>query len=144
MRTVDTKEYLDNVRDMLSRGHTAIPVPVAGNSMCPFLHHGDTVFLDLPRRQLKKGDIVLFTRPSGRYVLHRISRVKEDGSFLLLGDNQMQPEPVAANAVHALVTTAIRKGKPVSPGSLIWWFYAHVWLWLTPQRRRIARLLKKR
>ena len=142
MRVIDTKEYLDQVCAMLQEGQKSAAVPVAGTSMAPFLRPGDTVYLDLPERPLKKGDIVLFTRADGRYILHRICKCLPDG-FLLLGDNQTQPEPVPAQRVRAIATGALRGGKPVKPGSLLWWFYGHVWLWLTPLRPKIAGLLHR-
>lgn len=141
MRIVDTQEYLDTVCGMLREGAAAVPVPVAGTSMCPFLHPGDTVYLDLLTHLPKKGDIVLFTRASGQYILHRISAVNPDGSYFLLGDNQMTKEPVpGVERIHAIVTAARVGDKMVRPGSFRWWVYAHVWLWLTPWRGKLAAL----
>lgn len=137
MQTVDTKEYLDMVCRLLAEGKTRVPVPVAGSSMVPFLHPGDTVYLDLPGK-LKKGDIVLFTRPGGRYILHRIVKVHPDGSFTITGDAQTFPEPVAgADRIKAVVTHAVCRGKPVKPGSFRWQFFATVWRWALPLRRQI-------
>ena len=144
MRIVDTQEYLDNVCQMLSEGAVSVPVPVAGTSMCPFLHPGDTVYLDLLTRPAKRGDIVLFTRPSGQYILHRISDVNPDGSFFLLGDNQLVKEPVSGpQRLRALATSARIKGKLVRPDSFRWWFYAHIWLCLAPYRAKIAALHRR-
>lgn len=150
MRIVDTQEYLDQVCAMLAEGQKSVPVPVAGTSMCPFLHPGDTVYLNLPDRALRKGDIVLFTRASGQYILHRISGVIPNG-YLLLGDNQATPEPVPAERIRAIVTHCRRGDKYTAPGSISWWFYEKVWLWLTPFRgkltglaRRISRIFGKK
>ncbi len=139
MRTVDTKQYLDAVCQMLREGASTVPVPVAGTSMVPFLRHGDTVYLSLPDSALKKGDIVLFTRPDGQYVLHRIVKVCRDGSFLLLGDAQVTKERVAsADRIHARVTAALRQGKMVQPGDREWELYAGPWVALAPLRRPIG------
>ena len=81
MRVMDTQAYLDNICSLLQQGHTPVSIPVSGNSMCPFLHPGDQVFLEKPQGALKKGDVVLFTRLTGQYVLHRIRKVNPDGSF---------------------------------------------------------------
>lgn len=143
MRIVDTQEYLTKVCAMLRDGTESVSVPVAGTSMCPFLRPGDTVILSLPGRRPKKGDIVLFTRADGRYILHRISAVNPNGIFLLLGDNQMASEPVPETQIHAIVTAARRGEKIVKPGSLLWWFFAHIWLWLTPWRGKIAAIVRK-
>ena len=43
---VDTKEYLNTICQLLREGKQDLPVPVTGNSMCPFLHPGDIVSLN--------------------------------------------------------------------------------------------------
>ena len=134
---VDTKEYLNTICQLLQEGKQDLPVPVTGNSMCPFLHPGDIVYLNR-YTELEKGDIVLFTRPDGSFVLHRIYQIKKDGSYLILGDNQMLPEPVPAERIHAIVTSARIKEKVITPKSLRWQCYAK--LWTRPVRRIIGKL----
>lgn len=126
-RIIDTAQYLDTVCQLLAEGKTDVPVPVAGNSMCPFLHPGDRVYLNFPREPLKEGQILLFNRPGGEYVLHRLHRIGPDGTLLLLGDNQVTPEPVPAERVRAVVTAATRKGSLLTPAHRTWRFYAHIW-----------------
>ena len=91
-RILDTQEYLDTVCQLLQQGETSVAVPVAGGSMVPFLHNGDTVYLDLPDSPVKRGDIVLYTRSYGRYILHRVYRVRRDGSYIMVGDAQTELE----------------------------------------------------
>ena len=134
---VDTKEYLNTICQLLQEGKQDLPVPVTGNSMCPFLHPGDIVYLNR-FAALEKGDIVLFTRPDGSFVLHRIYQIKKDGSYLILGDNQMLPEPVPTERIHAIVTSARIKEKVITPKSLRWQCYAK--LWTRPVRRIIGKL----
>ena len=147
MRVMDTQEYLDNICAMLRQGHTPVSIPVSGNSMCPFLHPGDQVFLENHQGKLKKGDVVLFTRPTGQYVLHRIRKVNPDGSFIMMGDNQNWTEPVASAAqIHAKVTAVQRKGRLSKPGDADWWFYEYPWRWCAPVRKQICKayaLIKK-
>ncbi len=141
---LDTNEFLDMICQLLEQGHTAVPVPVAGNSMVPFLHHGDTVYLDVPQRPLKRGDIVLYTRNSGRYILHRIYKVCRDGSYIMVGDAQQELERIPRREqIHAIVTSAQHKGKPLHPKSLRWWVYKHIWLRLVPLRYRLMDLRGK-
>lgn len=138
---LDTKEYLDTVCDLLSQGQQLVPVPVAGSSMTPFLHPGDTVYVDLPTQPLRKADIVLFTRPSGQYILHRIIKVNPDGSFIMLGDAQTEREYVdGPGRIHARVTKATHKGKLLTPRSLRWLFFATVWIWAAPLRPKLMAL----
>lgn len=150
-RTLDTKEYLDTVCDLLRQGNTCVPVPVAGTSMTPFLQPGDTVYLELPDSPLKEGDIVLFTRPDGRYVLHRIVTCNPDGSFILLGDSQTMRELVdGPHRIHGRVCKAVHDGKLLTPESPRWIYYATLWRHLEPLRprllglhNRLGKLLKK-
>lgn len=144
-KIVNTKEYLDMVCDLLAQGHTRVPVPVTGSSMVPFLHNGDMVYLDLPDTPLKRGDIVLYTRSGGQYVLHRIIRVCGDGSFVLVGDAQEERERVKnASRIHARVSEAVHKGRRTGPGDLRWKLFATVWIWVRPWRGKLMKLLGKR
>ena len=141
MRVVDTQEYLDNICAMLRQGHTPVSIPVSGISMCPFLHPGDQVFLELPEGKLKKGDVVMFTRPTGQYILHRIRRVNADGSFVMMGDNQTWTETVESAAqIHAKVTAVQRRGNMCRPGDPEWWFYENPWRWFAPVRRQLCQI----
>lgn len=143
MRTVDTKEYLDTVCGMLAEGNTGVPVPVAGTSMCPFLHPGDMVYLDTVTSAPRKGEILLFVRRNGQYVLHRVARRNRDGSLLMLGDNQTVLEPVAGAQIRARASYVRRGGKTVAPGSMIWWFFAGPWLWLAPIRGTVGKIWRR-
>ena len=140
-RIVDTQAYLDMVCQLLSEGKTEVPVPVKGVSMRPFLRDGDRVFLEKPGQMGRPGDIVLYTRPNGQYVLHRIYRVNPNGSFWIIGDSQTTLEPVAGmSQIHAKVSYVIAGGKTVKPGDFRWWFYACPWRVLAPWRRQISRI----
>lgn len=143
-RLIDTKEYLDTVCDLLQAGEKNISVPLAGTSMCPFLHPEDTVFLEPVGEKLRKGNIYLFLRPNGRYVLHRLIRVERSGGLWMLGDSQRTPEPVSGRErIRAQVSSVVRKGKPCAPGSFTWWFYACPWRWLWRLRRPISAVWEK-
>ena len=140
-RILDTQAYLDTICDLLRQGEKSVAIPVAGGSMVPFLHHGDTVYLDLLDSPPKRGDIVLYTRESGRYILHRIYKVNKDGSFIMVGDAQQVLEWIESREqIHARVTSARHKGKLNRPGTLRWWAYRHIWLWLLPVRHWLMSL----
>lgn len=141
---VDTQAFLDTVCQLLREGQRHVAIPVAGGSMVPFLHHGDTVYLDTPDSPLKKGDIVLYTRAGGRYVLHRIQRVLPDGGFVMVGDAQQELELIPNRSqIYARVTAVRHKGKLTGPGSFRWWLYRYVWLWLRPVRHRLMHIVPK-
>ena len=137
-RMVDTKEYLDVVCDLLREGRNNVPVTVAGSSMTPFFHHGDTVYLNLPQKPLKKGDVVLYVRPTGQYVLHRIIRVNSDGSLLMLGDAQVDREWIEGSAaVRGIVVKVLHRGKVLTRSSFRWWFFEKIWPCVVPLRPTI-------
>lgn len=143
MRMVDTQAFLDAVCQMISQGAEAVAVPIAGTSMTPFLYPGDTAYLSAAAEPLKKGDIVLYQRPGGRYILHRIVKVKKDGSFLTQGDSQLEAEPVSRDRIRAKAVRVCRRGKQLSPGSREWELFARGWVQLTPIRGPILRMRQR-
>lgn len=126
----------------------AAPLVISGYSMSPFLVHGrDTVYLTPPPETLKKGDMILYRRDSGMYVLHRICAV-EGNTFTLIGDGQQEKEQgIRKDQIIALVTAVRRKGKLLKKGSFWWDFFETVWLNMIPLRPaalKLYGLLKKR
>ena len=112
-----------------------LPLVVTGNSMSPFLIHGrDTVYLSRLRDPIKKGQILLYRRNNGQYVLHRVYQVKTE-SLVMVGDAQTEPEPgIRPDQVLAVVCSAKRKGKKQAPGCLWWEFFEKVWIRMVPLR----------
>lgn len=126
----------------------AAPLVISGYSMSPFLVHGrDTVYLTPPPETLKKGDMILYRRDSGMYVLHRICAV-EGNTFTLIGDGQQEKEQgIRKDQILALVTAVRRKGKLLKKGSFWWDFFETVWLNMIPLRPaalKLYGLMKKR
>lgn len=118
----------------------SVPLVISGNSMSPFLVHGrDTVYLSKVRRPLKKGDMILFRRDSGDYILHRILRA-DSGIYTLVGDAQNWLEQVREDQVLALVTAVRRKGKLLTEGSFWWDFFEKIWIRMIPLRHPIMKL----
>jgi signal peptidase I len=138
---LDTEKYLDAVCLMLSQGHENVPVPISGVSMRPFLRNGDFAYLAPLPEKIRKGDILLFRRSDGRYVLHRVYKTRKDGTYLMLGDSQLNPEPVDTSQLRGAVAFVRCGSQDCRPGSFRWWFFACPWLYLAPWRPQIARLL---
>ena len=139
-RILDTKSYLDTVCALLREGHTHVGVTVAGTSMTPFLDPGDTVFLDLPHRPIRRGDVILFLRLGQQYVLHRVVQVFPDGSLELLGDAQVRSERVLPGQVCAIVTGARRGETLLDESSLRWRLFRDVWIHLRRSRPYLNRI----
>ena len=66
--------------------------PVHGTSMRPMLYDNDLVTIKKIDSSLNKGDIVLFKRDSGEFVLHRIRSINKDCTFNIVGDHQTMLE----------------------------------------------------
>lgn len=131
---VDTALLLDKYRVLLETVDQ-LPLLISGNSMSPFLVHGrDTVFLTKVDRHLRRGDIVLYRRKTGAYILHRICAVRGD-TFSLVGDAQTEIEHgIEREQIYAVVCSAIRKGHHQKSGCFWWDFFEKVWIRLIPFR----------
>ena len=140
---IDTKIYLSFLKEMIEQ-NTDVSIVISGNSMSPFLvNQRDVIYLSKINRKLKKGDLVLYQRLSGQYVVHRIVKVKKSG-YYLAGDNQIAIEgPILDKQIFGLVTKVKRKGKWIEAGNFWWEFFEHVWIWVLPWRMIILKIYKK-
>lgn len=116
----------------------SVPLVISGGSMVPFLVHGrDSVYLSKVTAPLKRGDMILYRRDNGRYILHRIWRIEKE-SFTMVGDAQTVLEPgIRPDQVLARVTAVRRKGKLLRSGSFWWEFFEKVWIRIVPLRRSL-------
>jgi hypothetical protein len=140
VRVVEPELWMQQLPQLLQQAQ-AVPLIISGNSMAPFLVHGrDTVYLSKLTRRPKKGDMILYRRDNGRYILHRIYRIR-NGRYDLIGDGQLGIEPgICDRQILATVHAVRRKGKFLQRGNLCWEFFEHVWLALVPWRGWIMRL----
>ena len=141
MKQVDAREYITVLRDLINEGKD-VTLIVTGSSMSPFLiHERDTVYLRKPDHELKKGDIVFYERDNGQFVLHRILRVNNDGTYDIIGDNQDETEKgVRIDQIFAYVFKVKRKDRIIEPGSFWWEFFAGPWMAMIPIRHTVSRL----
>lgn len=115
-----------------------VVLTVTGNSMSPFLldKRDQVVLTACDPMTLEPGDVPLFRRSSGRYVLHRIVE-RDDGvictrwgraetlpshcdslRYTMLGDAQWREEPdIAPEQVVACATAFIRRGRRIECNS---------------------------
>ena len=140
MREVDAQEYIAVLRELIEEGHQ-VSLLISGSSMSPFLiHHRDTIYFKKPDRELRVGDMVFYRRGNGKYVMHRIRRIRPEG-FYMIGDAQWEIEgPLQREQIFGLITAVERKGKLIQPGDFRWEFFAKVWLRIIPLRRLIQRI----
>lgn len=128
LRVLPPEELMEQFLDLLEHAEQA-PLVISGSSMYPFLHHRrDTVYLSKVTVPLKTGDMILYRRPSGQYVLHRIVRAGQ-GTYDLLGDRQTLIEPgIRDSRILAVVTAVRRDGKLLKSGDFLWDFFEKVWI----------------
>ncbi len=87
---------------------------MTGVSMLPLFREGRDVFTvrrKEPSERCRPGDVVLYRRPPGHYVLHRVIRVR-DTDYVILGDNCVLRESgIRDGDILGIMTGFIRKGK---------------------------------
>ena len=131
--------------------HGLAPLQVTGYSMHPtFRDRKDTVMLRAFDGKLKKGDVILYRRDNGRYILHRVISSPKVDVFLCAGDNQYISERVCSRQVLAVVESFSRGKKTVHSGDFLYRLYVWAWIGLFPVRkpllalrRRLGRLRRK-
>lgn len=136
---IDTRQFLNSMQELIENGET-VPVPVSGFSMRPFLRHNrDTVLVEKIHSPLKKGDIVLYKRRNGQFILHRILKTYSDKTCDLIGDAQAVIEKhIELSQIIGIVTKINRNGKWITPNSPSWVFYSKIWIHTLPLRKFIS------
>lgn len=139
VKVFSPEELMEPLLAVMEEAET-VPLVISGYSMNPFLAHGrDTVYLSKIKRPLKKGDMVLYRRDSGAYILHRLYREEESG-FTFVGDAQTQLEGgIREDQLLALVTAVRRKGKLLKKGSFWWDFFEKIWIRMVPLRPAVRK-----
>ena len=95
-----------------------------GFSMIPLLHDGgDRVRLVKPKGRLSVGDVALCVTDTGKYVLHRVIALKDEG-YVFKGDNCIGTEFCKDDSdVIGVACAFIRRGRLVDTNSFSYRFY---------------------
>lgn len=147
------KVSLEQLAPLLSEilsGQGTVELTVTGNSMRPMLHDRESRVRLAKPGKLKKGDLPLYQRENGTYVLHRIVAVTGE-ALTCCGDAQWHLETgLREEQVLAVVTDFTWKGQWVSCDAGLYRFYWKFWVLIRPLRHlvfggfnRIRRMLKK-
>ncbi len=106
-----------------------LPLLVTGHSMEPFLlHHRSVAILRRETtRSPRPGDVLLFVRPDGAPVLHRVLRCLPDGRLLMGGDAQSWEEITAPPRVLARMVRFRRTRRTVSVDAPLYRLAAGLW-----------------
>lgn len=111
-----------------------------GTSMMPALRQGRDVFTVERRGEGRcvRGEVVLFRRDDGAWVLHRVVEVLPEG-YLILGDNCLRREYVAEDKVVAVMRAIVREGRTHSTDGRAWRLYTSYVLATEPVRLAFLR-----
>ena len=118
-----------------------VVLTVTGNSMRPlFRHRRDQVVLTrYDHTGLKRGDVPLYRRENGQFVLHRVIGADDDG-YVLCGDGQWKQEyGITDDMVVALMSGFYHRGKRYAISNFLYRIYAGVWMAILPLRPFVFR-----
>ncbi len=129
---------------LLSEG-IDVSFTVNGNSMFPLFEHKKTkVTITKPTiDNIKKGDIPLYQRENGQFVLHRIVKIK-NGQLIITGDAQTLLEyGIKKSSILGIVKSFSYKNKIIDVSNLYYRLYSLFWMHIIPLRPLIIRIIKK-
>lgn len=130
---ISLSELYPLIAEGLSAGGTYRFYP-KGKSMLPLICENEDSVVFSSLKDLKKGDIVLYRRNSGAFVIHRIVKVGE--TLSMCGDNQFVIEKgILPGQVLAAISTVYKKDRPLNLNSLGYRLY----VFLLPLRRLFLR-----
>ncbi len=141
----EVKVRLDSIfevmEEMLSL-NKEVTFTTNGDSMRPLLLSGESVTLKRFSKY-KKGDVVLFKKDDGSFVLHRIIKIKKDTVFTqgdaLISDDQ----PFNKNKIIGKAIAFIKKDETIKISSFSYFVYKMVYMSLVGRNlRKIKRKFK--
>ena len=134
-------QFFIHVLSHINEGKSVI-MNVAGNSMLPFLKHGEKIVI----RPIKSTDYkfgrILLVRSNTGYILHRIVKVSKDKVILAGDGNLSQVEHIDKSDTLAVVEAVIRNNKQENVNSWSRLFAARIWFYSRPLRIVAYKLFK--
>lgn len=114
MPKLNMETLLPFIEEAFNRG-VDFQIPITGTSMNPLLYQKrDFVKIVKPVLPLKLGDIPLYRRNDGAFVLHRVVGIKENGEYIMCGDNQFLLEyGITDKNIIGIARTLIIDGKEI-------------------------------
>ena len=125
-----------------------ITITIKGVSMRPLFHaDSDAIIVKAcAAGTLKNLDIVLFRRPGSdgvQYVLHRIVGRRQNGSYVIAGDNCTDADIVSPQDILGKAVSAQRRNKPIPLQGIRYTVYKTLWCAPYPIRFSVLRIRNK-
>ena len=128
-------ELMPLIRERLATGQKVRYLPFRGVSMLPMLRQGiDTVELAPLPEKLKKYDLPVYQYPSGKYVMHRIVKVRKN-HYICLGDNTYRFETIRREQMLGVVSAFKRGDKRIEADDRRYRLYCRIWVAVFPLRK---------
>ncbi len=125
---------LGPVIEEVIRVNGKIRLTVTGMSMYPLMRNRLDSVLLRKTDEVKKYDILLYTRQNGSYVLHRAVKIKEN-TVDIIGDGERRIErDVPKEKIIASVEEIKRGKRIIKTNSFLYKLYCRVWTLLIPVR----------
>lgn len=127
VRKTDMETLYPLIEATISTGGS-VKLKVSGFSMYPLVSsRRDSVVL-VKADEIKKGDVPLFKRADGSYILHRVVGIK-DGAYKVRGDYEQKIEyPIYPHQVVAVAKGFYRKERYISCDSFGYKLYKAFWM----------------
>lgn len=137
---IKADDWVGAILPLLKEGKS-VKIKPTGGSMVPFITGDrDMVEIKAVGPNLKRGDIVLYRRDNGQYILHRIFRVGSDG-YYMLGDSQNWVEgPISPEQIVAQSEIYYKDGIRKDNSKVSMRIKYTVWFWLRPVRGILIKL----
>ncbi len=114
-----------SIAEELKNGRT-VTYFTLGVSMRPLLRERQTHVMMAPLVQVSEGDILLYIRRGGAYVLHRCIRQEEEYLYMR-GDNTYGLEQIRKEQAIGVVTHIYRNGRTFSVENKWYQWYVRFW-----------------
>lgn len=116
---------------------------VTGSSMVPMLENRrDKVWLTRLIQAPKRGDVILYRRENGQYVLHRVIQSEDVLGCVCCGDNDWKTELVHKTDIMGIVRQFTHRGRVCTVQN--WKYRLYAWLWTRSFSIRKPLLLARR
>lgn len=89
----------------------------------------DHIVIVAVNRPLRRYDVPMYRRANGNFVLHRIIKVREDGRYVICGDNLWRKEYHVRDEDIVGLLAGFFKGGHYIDCETSPWYHAYVYLW---------------